>query len=83
MSNLLESLYSYEFRFTLFLVGVQCDDYIVEIKNNGPVVKGASIRFTATLFEGNKLASGTFSYHWKDNALPPHKQTVNKSYFHI
>ncbi|XP_044749112.1 uncharacterized protein LOC123309877 [Coccinella septempunctata] len=55
---------------------VECEDYTVEIKNNGPVVRGATIRFTATLYHGNNLASGEFRYYWEDNAIPKHQHEI-------
>lgn len=63
--------------FLYFLDLVECDDYRVEIKNNGPVVRGAEIQFHATLFDDNELAKGEYIFYWEDNAFPSHNKKVN------
>ncbi|KAK9886745.1 hypothetical protein WA026_018397 [Henosepilachna vigintioctopunctata] len=58
---------------------VQSEDYRVELNSNGPIVRGATIRFTATLYHGDGLASGSYDYFWTDDAIPPHSTKITSS----
>lgn len=63
-----------------FCFSVLCyssNDYYVRIANNGPVVLGANITFTAeVLDEYGRKPSGPLRFVWLDDALPPQGATV-------
>ncbi|KAF4532408.1 hypothetical protein B566_EDAN003860 [Ephemera danica] len=48
--------------------------YRVVLSQNGPVVLGAPITFRAELMNDYDVrpSSGTYKFHWKDNAIPKH-----------
>ncbi|XP_065216862.1 uncharacterized protein LOC135843026 [Planococcus citri] len=49
--------------------GVFASDYYVNIIDDGPVVVGANITFSARLYlKGGKEPEGTYKFKWKDNA---------------
>ncbi|XP_060534980.1 uncharacterized protein LOC132707233 [Cylas formicarius] len=47
--------------------------YRIELKCNESVVKGASLRCVASVYDGNSISDATFRYTWRDNALPDHR----------
>lgn len=57
-----------------FIVG---STYYVELEDNGPVIVGANIKFTANLYINNKeRPKGDYKYQWRDNTIPQHIETV-------
>lgn len=45
-------------------------DYSLKIQQNGPVLRGGTIVFSAELYDDNKPAVGSFKYDWEDTAQP-------------
>ncbi|KAJ8978646.1 hypothetical protein NQ317_002283 [Molorchus minor] len=61
-----------EILLILFLVVFSVDSIYVQLINDGPIVKGGTIHFYATVFEGNQPSTGAFKYEWEDNAINMH-----------
>lgn len=52
--------------------------YNVHVSQDGPIVKGATITFNATVYYGNEVVTNEhLKYMWEDNGIPQHKKTVS------
>lgn len=48
----------------------------LDLLNDGPIVKGGTITFTAVIYDNEDVAKGNFKYNWRDDAIPSHKKEV-------
>ncbi|KAL3284247.1 hypothetical protein HHI36_018410 [Cryptolaemus montrouzieri] len=63
--------------FLQIIVLARSDEYKVVLTTNAPAVRGATVHFTASLFQWDELASGRYEFIWLDNAMPsPHSAKV-------
>lgn len=60
-----------------YVVLVLANDYNVRISADDPIVKGGTINFLATVYEGNEISDNTaLKFYWEDNAIPQHTREV-------
>lgn len=70
-------VYNFRFANTDISFVVRCT-YSVKIKQDGPIVRGATITFKAVVYYGDEIdTNDNLRYQWKDNAIPQHTRSVS------
>ncbi|XP_018577236.1 uncharacterized protein LOC108915612 isoform X1 [Anoplophora glabripennis] len=59
-------------------ISVLANNYNVRISTDDPIVKGGTIHFIATVYEGNDVSDNTnLKFYWDDNAIPQHSRQTD------
>lgn len=49
----------------------------MHLSHDGPIVRGATITFNATVYYGNDIVTNdNLKYQWEDNGIPQHNKNV-------
>lgn len=50
--------------------------YEIMLKNDGPIVKGGTIRFMVMVYDNNVPSTDVMRFEWSDDAIPHHTRKV-------